>query len=152
MAKCDLNRSTLNAFQDRVRAISEGTPRRWGQMDAAHAMRHLIFTFEMSLGIQRIEDTSKPIARDLIYLVFFCWFTNWPKGKIKGPAFVTPPPKGDFLAEQAELLRRMEQFVGDLEREPERVTVNPGLGAIPLTKWSRVHGVHTDHHLRQFGV
>ena len=121
-------------------------------MDSTRAIRHLIFTFEMSLGIQQIKDTSKPIARDLIYLLFFRWFTNWPKGKIKGPDFVTPPPKGNFESEQAKLLRIMSQFVDELERNPAKTGVNPGLGTITLAKWSRVHGVHNDHHLRQFGV
>jgi hypothetical protein len=154
MAKLNLDRSTLPAFTERVRAIQADTPRLWGQMDSTRALRHLIFTFEMSLGIQKIEDKTwktKPIVRELIYVVFYCWFTNWPKG-LKGPAFMTPEPKGGFADEQAELLRRMEQFVGDLEREPERVAVNPALGAVTLRKWSRALGVHCDHHLRQFGV
>jgi hypothetical protein len=46
----------------------------------------------------------------------------------------------------------MNLFVDELERSPDKTGVNPGLGRIPLTKWSRVHGVHNDHHLRQFGV
>jgi len=152
MAKLNLDRATLAEFLRRIGEIQTDTPRRWGKMDATRSFRHLIFTLEMSLGIQQIEDRSKPLLRDLAYLVFFCWMTTWPKGKIKGPSFVTPAPKGDFDSERAELIRLNTQFVAELERNPERTGVNPILGAIPLTKWSRVHGVHTDHHLRQFGV
>lgn len=74
------------------------------------------------------------------------------EGQDEGTGFFTPPPKGDFASEQGELIRRMNLFVDELERSPDKTGVNPGLGRIPLTKWSRVHGVHNDHHLRQFGV
>lgn len=121
-------------------------------MDSSRALRHLIFTFEMSLGEHEIEDRTLPIARDLVYLVFFRWFTRWPPAKIKGKDFLCPEPKGDFASEQRDLLAVMARYVDALEREPARRTVNPGLGTISLRKWSRVHGVHTDHHLRQFGV
>ena len=152
MAKLNLDRASLPALAERVRHLSAESPRQWGTLDAARMVRHLIFTLEMSLGVQKIEDKTVPVVRNAVYLVFFCWFTTWPKGKIKGPPFITPEPKGAFAAEQAELLKRMDQFVGDLEREPMRLAVNPGLGPIPLSKWSRVHGVHMDHHLRQFGA
>ena len=152
MATFDLDRTTLPQFIGRVKALRADTPREWGKMDATRMLRHLNFTADMSLGIEQIKDESKPIVRDLIYLLFFNWFTNWPKGKIKGPDFVTPPPKGDFTFEQNELIGKMTQFVDELERAPAKTSVNPGLGRIPLTKWSRVHGVHNDHHLRQFGV
>ena len=152
MAKYNLDRSTWQFFVDRVRAVRVDSQRQWGTMIAAKALRHLTFTFEMSLGMQKIDDPSIPVLRTALYYVFFCWFTNWPKGRIKGPAFITPEPAGDFDSEQQELLRRMEQYIEMLDREPERVTVNPGLGPISIRTWSRVHGVHLDHHLRQFGV
>jgi len=152
MARMDLNRATLTTFRARVGKVTDATPGRWGQLDATRMMRHLGFTLEMSLGIARVPDTSKPVVRELVYVLFFQWFTNWPKGKIKAPGFVTPPAKADFSVEQLETLRLMDRFVEEFEREPMRLSVNPGLGPIPLSKWSRVHGVHMDHHLRQFGV
>ena len=152
MATYDLDRTTLSFFHERVSRLTEGTPRQWGRMDVCRTLRHLTFTFEMSLGEQEVPDKTVPVVRDLVYVVFFRWFTTWPKGRLKGPAYTCPPPQGDFAAERAAVVDRMWRFVDLLEREPDRAAMNPGLGAIPLTKWSRVHGVHLDHHLRQFGV
>lgn len=152
MARLNLNRATLPEFEKRVRALLPDSRRLWGKMDAARMVRHLIYTFENSLGIEKVDRRVNPVVRALIFFVFFQLITTWPKGKIKGPDFVTPPPKGDFASEQNELLRLMEQFVGAFEQNPARVEVNPGMGGISLAKWSRVHGVHSDHHLRQFGV
>ena len=150
-AKISLNRETLPKFISRVQALRADTPRQWGTMDTARAVRHLIFTFEASLGIKKIEKRLNPVARAVLYFVFFEVFTTWPKG-LKGPDYITPPPERDFISEQQELVHLMEQFVVELERNPARIEVNPGLGGLPLSKWSRAHGVHTDHHMRQFGV
>jgi len=152
MATFNLDRQTLDTFNRRVNALSPNTQRLWGKMDVLRMMRHLTFTLDMSLGNVDVKPVSPVFVRPLIYLVFFNWFTTWPKGRIKGPDFVCPPPEGDFASERDLLLRRMREFVDQLESQPGRVTVNPGLGPCKMTKWSRVHGVHNDHHLRQFGV
>ncbi len=152
MARLDLNRRTLPEFTRRIGSLSAGSQRRWGKMDATRMLRHLTFTAEMSLGLSHVDPQTPAFARPIIYLVFFKLWTNWPKGKIKAPDAVCPPPMGDFESERRVLSARLNEFVDLLEREPARVATNPGLGPIPISKWSRVHGVHCDHHLRQFGV
>ena len=152
MATYDLDRSTLAFFHERLSRLTAATPGQWGAMDVDRMLRHLTFMFDVSLGEQVVPDKTVPVVRDLIFLVFFRWFTTWPKGRFKGPAYTCPPPEGSFDTERAAVVDRMWRFVDLLEREPDKATINPGLGSIPLTKWSRVHGVHLDHHLRQFGV
>ena len=152
MAKIDLNRSTLDDFAERVKSLDSESQRLWGEMDVVRMLRHLVFTVDMSLGNVEVESFTPKFARPLIYLLAFNWFTNWPKGKLKAPDWVCPDPEGDFLSERDLLLSRLGEFVDILETDPQRTGVNPGLGSIPMTRWSRVHGIHTDHHLRQFGV
>jgi hypothetical protein len=152
MATYDLDRTTLAFFHERLSRLTAATPRQWGAMEIERMLRHLTFSFEMSLGEQTVSDRAVPVVRDLLFVVFFHWFTTWPKGRFRGPAYTCPPPQGDFDVERAAVVDRMWRFVDSLEREPDKNATNPGLGAIPLTKWSRVHGVHMDHHLRQFGV
>ena len=66
--------------------------------------------------------------------------------------FQLPSPSSDFPAQQAEFIRLMERFVAEFETNPDRKTLSPLLGMITIRQWSRVHGVHNNHHLRQFGV
>jgi hypothetical protein len=152
MATYDLDRSTLSFFHGRISRLTPASRRLWGEMDLPRALRHLTYAIEMSLGEQDVKDSSVPVVRDLLFAFAFRWFTNWPKGRLKAPAHTLPPAQGDVEAERAALVDRLWRFVDLLEREPDRRAVSPGLGSIPLTKWSRVHGVHLDHHLRQFGV
>ena len=58
----------------------------------------------------------------------------------------------DVEAERSQLLDSMRRFVESSESDPERVTLEPMLGRVSLEKWRRIHGVHSDYHLRQFGV
>jgi len=53
---------------------------------------------------------------------------------------------------RAWLLDLMRRFVERSETDPERVVLEPMLGHISLKRWRRVHGIHTDYHLRQFGA
>jgi hypothetical protein len=39
-----------------------------------------------------------------------------------------------------------------VEADPNRRTLDPWLGMIALREWSKVHGLHLDHHLKQFGI
>lgn len=152
MARRNLNRENLPGFIARVASLRVDTPRQWGKMDAAHMVQHLIFMTETSLGLRQVEDRSVPVFRVFIWWFAFNWMTTWPKGKLKSFAFALPEPAGDFPAQQAALIRSMEDFVKALEAAPDRRALSPLLGMITIKQWSRVHGVHNDHHLRQFGV
>jgi len=152
MARLKLDRDSLPEFIRRVASLRADTPRQWGTMDAARMVQHLIFMTEVSLGLQEVPDRSTPIVRKIGWWVVFCLMTNWPKGKFKSFDFQMPSPAGDFPAQQAELIRLMERFVAELEKNPERKTLSPLLGLITIRQWSRAHAVHDNHHLRQFGA
>ncbi len=148
----NLNRETLPEYIERVAKLRADTQGQWGSMDAARMIQHLIFMTETSLGLREVPDKSTPIVRKIGWWLVFCLMTTWPKGRFKSFDFQMPSPAGDFPAQQAELIRLMERFVVQLETNPERRTLSPLLGPITIQQWSRVHGVHNSHHLRQFGV
>ncbi|HYG78614.1 MAG TPA: DUF1569 domain-containing protein [Planctomycetota bacterium] len=62
------------------------------------------------------------------------------------------PAAGEFSAEQNGLEADIRRFIELSEKEPERLGLHPMFGPQPLKKWQRMHGMHFDHHLRQFGV
>lgn len=152
MAKLDLDRSTVAAFAARFQSIQSETQRVWGTMPPEKMMRHVTFLLELSLGEQEGEKVFMPFPRFVIWTLFFDWFTNWPQGKLKAPAVFFPEPDGAVDAERERLTAALYRFVDALEATPDRTGFSPLLGHIPLRDWARVHGVHTDHHLRQFGV
>jgi hypothetical protein len=148
----DLNGATLEAFCSRVARVESDAQRQWGKMSAVQMLRHLDFTVQLSLGEATAPDLSLPVLRHLMHFFAFVVFTRWPRGMVKAPGFFFPAPEGDLAAERESLIRNMRRFVGALERDPLKKALNPMQGWITLRRWSRIHGLHVDHHLRQFGV
>lgn len=152
MARIDLDRTTLADFQSRIARLGPEAHRQWGTMTAAQMLAHLRIIFEISLEEREAEDESRPWLLPLIWLVIFVWWTNWPKGRIKASPQFLDSEASDFEAEREQVLNAMDRFVNQAERYPERKVLEPMLGRVSLSKWRRIHGVHTDYHLRQFGV
>lgn len=152
MANLDLDASTAASFEARIGGIESESQRQWGTMSPEKLLRHLTFMFELSLGEREAEKVFIPMPRALIWLLFFEWFTNWPKGKIQAPPMFFPEPDGNLEAERVACIAGLHRFIEALKAHPQQKGFSPLLGNIALQKWARVHGVHLDHHLRQYGV
>ncbi len=146
-----LTAETFPIFSNRIRAIRPDSVRQWGRLRPDEMLAHLNRAVEMSLGEVEVKDESNFLTRTVLrWLIFHV--LPWPKGKVKAPAVFLPKPEGTLEEERERLLASMVRFIENLEQSPERRTVNPFLGPTPLIYWTRIHGKHTDHHLRQFGV
>jgi len=152
MKHVDLNSSTSDAFIRRLSAIDSPDQRRWGSLDPAALMRHLTCVFEISLNERPPEKLFLPMPSFVLWHLFFVWFTQWPEGKIKAPESFMPNGDGDLEEERARCIAALHRFVDRLTTDPVQKGYSPLLGNIPLRRWARVHGVHLNHHLRQYGV
>ena len=152
MTPLDLNPSTADTFIQRLSAITSPDQRRWGTLEPAALMRHLTCVFEISLSERPPEKLFMPMPGVVLWLLFFVWFTTWPEGKIKAPESFMPDGEGDLEEERVRCTAALHRFLERLAAEPEKKSYSPLLGNIPLRRWARVHGVHLNHHLRQYGV
>jgi hypothetical protein len=84
------------------------------------------------------------LLRPVFYLL-----PKLPKGVQTGKAFIPPPDDGlqftTGLADYAQTLRRFKTS-GDIQG------LHPVFGPLNTLEWRRFVYLHTDHHLRQFGV
>lgn len=135
----------------RLEKLTAESQRRWGTLDAPAMLRHLRRVCELSLGTEPIEDQSNLFTRTVLRFLAL-YVIPWPKGKIKAPDHFTPPAEGDVAAEFAKLKAELQRFAEAAEREPGRIRNHPFFGPLTLATWSRVHGLHIDHHCKQFGV
>ncbi|HRI86833.1 MAG TPA: DUF1569 domain-containing protein [Candidatus Hydrogenedentes bacterium] len=152
MAHIDLNAESLPAFERRVSMVAATVSRRWGTMTLAQMFAHLRIVFEVSLEERETKDESRAWLMPIIWLLMFRVWTNWPKGLIKASSQFLDSSADDVETERILLLESMRRFVARSESDPERIVLEPMLGRISLKKWQRVHGLHTDYHLRQFGA
>lgn len=152
MAKIDFDSGSLAEFERRVKAIRSTNDRQWGTMTLAQMFAHLRIVFEISLEERETKDESRAWLMPILWILMFRIWTNWPKGKIKASRQFLNDAAHDIEAERALLIEAMRRFVKRAESDPDRIVLEPMLGRISLRKWQRVHGVHTDYHLRQFGA
>lgn len=152
MARIDLDSSTLPEFQRRLAAISSTEQRQWGTMSLAQMFAHLRIVFEISTEERETKDESRAWLLPILWVLMFRVWTNWPKGRIKTSPQMLDDSAEDVEDERARLIASMGRFVECSESDPERIVLEPLLGRISLKKWRRVHGVHCDYHLRQFGA
>ena len=152
MARINLDADSLPDFERRIKALDVNAARQWGTLSLPRMFAHLRITFEISLEEREVKDESRAWLMPILYFLLFQLWTDWPKGKIKAsPQFLDDAAK-DADAERALLVESMSRFVQRSESEPDRVVLEPMLGRISLKRWRRVHGVHVDYHLRQFGA
>lgn len=152
MPAIDLTPATLPEFERRVLAVQSTEQRQWGTMSAAQMLAHLRIVFEISNEERETKDESRAWLMPIIWFLTFRLITNWPKGRIQASQQFLDDSADDIEGERAQLIDGMRRFVERSEGEPERVVLEPMLGRISLKKWQRVHGLHTDYHLRQFHV
>jgi len=146
-----LTKPTLGIFAQRLNQVSESSTGRWGSMAVGDMLEHLIQLTRVSLGEVHVPDRSTLLTRSFLGYLIFRWIP-WPKGRLKTFPFMLPPPQGRVEDQKGRLQAAMERFVDALDRDPEHETVSPLLGPTTLKRWSLVHGKHTDHHFKQFGV
>jgi hypothetical protein len=145
--------SDTTELVDRLKHVRPDTERRWGRMSAHQMVCHLADNFRMALGAKATRATSGPLPRTLVK-----WFAlyaplRWPPGLRTSPEVDqeregTRP--GAFEADVAEaeaLLRRVAAEASALHRQ-----AHPVFGAMSDGDWLRWAYLHTDHHLRQFGM
>lgn len=147
-----LDRAHMDAFTTRIGALTADAHRRWGRMQPIDALAHLRAALRLSLGRITLPDQSTALFRNGVMQWLLFGPLPWPKGKIEAPSQFQPTPADSMEEERARLHKAMEQFVAALEDGPLRTAVHPAFGDLTLRKWSKLHGKHFNHHLRQFGV
>ena len=147
-----LTRKTAEDFTARLSKIQASDRPKFGVLTPVKLMRHLRFTFDMSLEKVKVHDISNFFTRTVIRILAFHWFTNWPGGKIKAPDELTPEPDGDFEQERGDMIAAINEFLVEADKNPTRKTLSPLLGQCTLKYWRRIHGLHLRHHCKQYGV
>ncbi len=139
----------LIARLERVRPESE---RRWGSLTSGEMLCHLADCTRSVLSGR--AGSSSPRARPVLkWMALYSRFP-WPKGRIRTRTELDPHAKGtrpvEFERDRAaaiEGLRALARAVPDTLPTAHFVFGRMGAG-----DWLRWGYLHTDHHLRQFGV
>jgi hypothetical protein len=136
----------------RLRRLRPDSERRWGTLTAPEMLCHLA---DCSSSV--LKGGTRPQARKgrpLLKWVALYAPVPWPKGKIRTRPEVDPQAKGtrplDFEQDRARAIDGVQQLgAAPADTFPPSHFMFGPMGAGDWRRWGYLH---TDHHLRQFGL
>jgi hypothetical protein len=150
-----LDRATANNYERRLRGLRADAPARFGRLDAHAMLRHLRASLELSLGeVEAGRLVPRWIGAPAGW-AFTTFLSRWPRGlggRLAPIPALLPPAQVSFDEDRARLLAALRRFVERLDADPRARVPHPVFGALARWRWARVHALHLDHHLRQFGA
>ena len=137
----------------RIAAVRPESPARWGRMTAHQMLCHLADSFRVTLGEKTVSPATGIVQRTIVKWVALHLPVPWPKGVPTRPEVqqgVGGTPPVDFQRDREDLITLIEKFSEAKCAGCRRP--HPIFGEMREREWLRWGYLHTDHHLRQFGV
>ena len=148
------NESDKTAVLGRLRALKPDSARRWGKMSPHEMVCHLNDSFKAAIGTKPVSSVNT----NMLIRTLARWFAlyvpvRWPRGVPTRPE-MDPQRQGtlptDFDRDVATLAAMIERV-----SNPNKDFAwyrHPFFAEMSERDWLRWGYLHTDHHLRQFGL
>jgi len=133
----------------RARRLTPEHRARWGKFTVDRMLAHLVDAFRMGMGEIEVRPRKIPLLGTWPFNVLFIRLVGMPKNAPTAREIVQRPPL-TIEAELRELEAAMDRFAA--QRDRKQWPVHPAFGKLSRRSWGVLGYVHTDHHLRQFGV
>ncbi|PYS93608.1 MAG: hypothetical protein DMF64_04205 [Acidobacteria bacterium] len=137
----------------RLRQLRPDSGRLWGRMSSHQMICHLSDSFRMAMGVRAAEPVGNPFQRTVLKWVALKTPLPWPKGYKTRPEAdqeIGGTRPVEFARDMQELEALLARFTA--EQKDFRWQQHPIFGALSEPEWMRWGYLHTDHHLRQFGL
>jgi hypothetical protein len=137
----------------RLRRLSPNSVRRWGRMSVHQMVCHLSDSYLMATGDKAVSHCGGFREQTVIKWMALYLPLHWPPGILTSPE-IDQETAGTKPIEFAADLARLETLVETFASQPAGFTwpAHPIFGRMSRAAWLRWAYLHTDHHLRQFGV
>jgi hypothetical protein len=138
---------------ERLGRLRPDSARRFGRMSAHQMACHLADNFRMALGHKSVCVGASRLQRTILKWVVLYVPLRWPAGIPTSPE-VDQERDGtrplEFSADVAQVLALLGQVAQAGRGLASRA--HPVFGPMSEADWLRWAYLHTDHHLRQFGL
>lgn len=149
----ELSRAYAREVTEILAKLPPGKKGNWGEMTSDNLTQHLIWAFKLSMG----ETPEMAFMGNFVLTTFIAplvlngWMKLPKNVKFKGNGNAAPPSvfsPGDLNT----LKQEMERFMAGVEAGTLKTVPHPAFGDIGPKGWSKLHAVHLEHHLNQFGL
>lgn len=140
---------TRRELMTRARRLTPAHQAQWGKFTVDRMLAHMVDAFRMGMGEIEVRQRKIPFFGTWPFNVLFIRLVGMPKNAPTVREIIERPPLS-IDAELLELEAAMERFAA--QRERREWPRHPAFGKLSRKSWGVLGYVHTDHHLRQFGV
>ncbi|MCP4642348.1 MAG: DUF1569 domain-containing protein [bacterium] len=140
-------------FTDRLGRVANDARPAWGSLTPAGMVRHLSDTVRYSMG----KAGSAPFygnwfSRHVIGPLIIHGILRMPKN-VKLPEGAPQPETPGPLESELETLHAvLEEYLSQVQSGEFTPAIHPYFGEIGIDGWSKLHVVHFEHHLKQYGL
>lgn len=144
------DKTTTDGYIARINKLTPESKAQWGKMDAAQMLSHCQAPIDFAFG--HIPIKSNFIMRLLGKMIKGKMLKSgeFKKNSPTAPAFIRNTPC-DFEQSKKDLIDKINVF-SDKGTAAIKTTKHPFFGEMTYDEWSKLHTMHLDHHLKQFGV
>lgn len=140
---------TRRELMTRAHRLTPAHQAQWGKFTVDRMLAHMVDAFRMGMGEIEVRQRKIPVFGTWPFNVLFIRFVGMPRNAPTVREIIERPPLS-IDAELRELEAAMERFAS--QRERREWPRHPAFGKLSRKSWGVLGYVHTDHHLRQFGV
>ena len=139
-----------NEVINRLNRIKPEAKPQWGTMSSAQMIGHLAFWVKYSTGKgDELPFAGNWVTRRIVGPITLTGWLPVPRNlKLERRVAVQNPPPADTETLHAVL----ETYLGLVQSGELTPYRHPLFGDIGVDGWARMHVVHFEHHLKQFGV
>ena len=147
------NHQHVDEILSRLDLVTPASPRLWGKMSAHQMICHLNDAFKLYTGVIAAASPGFPYPSKLLKWGSLWVPLRWPKG-FRTPRELDQQHGGTRPVEFERDVTELRSLVTRFSQIPESFhwPAHPYLGRMSVREWMRLGYLHTDHHLRQFGV
>ena len=142
----------LDDLRRRLHRVRPGNSARWGRMSAHQMICHVADALRMAMNERQVSAANGVLQRTVIKWIALWVPASWPAGIPTRPEVdqeCTGTRPADFAADVA----AVDALLGRVAAQRQGAwPVHPIFGPLSQRAWLRWAYLHTDHHLRQFGV
>ena len=124
----------------------------WGEMTGREMIAHLTDALRYSMGRgSQLPDRSTWFTRNVLRRLLFWGVVRIPRN-VRLPRATDERPVARERADVETLQAILEEYLALVQAGEMTPPPHPLLGPLDVDGWARMHMLHIDHHLRQFGA
>ena len=135
---------------ERINKLTPESQAQWGKMNVSQMLSHCQAPIDVAFGDLNLKANFFIQLLGKMFKNKILNSAEFKKDSPTAPAFIRNNAC-DFEASKTELINRINKF-SELGEKAIKTTKHPFFGEMTHNEWDRLHVMHLNHHMKQFGV